>query len=174
MTNGESNPIQQSSPFRGRLGVIGGLLILVLVAGVLAVWLVNRYVVFAIEEGKGQRSVLVRTPVGFFPWGLSKVGPSTLWAVVYPGSEWYEQNDSHFYHGTPGNEEKTAQLTVLRFRIKLPLAQADDWYRQRLGEKFTRSKGWFVSTNEEGGREWIRQVRNDSDPEALVYRQQLP
>jgi len=143
------------------------------VGGLLAVWFVNRYVVFSVEEGKEQRSVLVHTPLGAFPSGLSKASPSTLWAVVYPKSEWDEQNDTDFYHGSAGNEEKAAQLTVLRFRIKLSLTQADDWYRQRLGKNFARSKGWFIKPNEEGGQEWLQQVRSDPNPEALVYRQQM-
>jgi hypothetical protein len=174
MTNNESNVIRQSSPFRGALRVIGSLLILSLVSGLLAVWLVNRYVVFSVEEGKGQRSVLVHTPLGSFPSGLSKAGPSTLWAVVYPKSEWDEQNDTDFYSGTAGNEEKTAQQTVLRFRIKQSLARVDEWYRQRLGESFSRSKGWSPKASEQGRGEWLQSVRSDADPEALVYQQQMP
>ncbi len=174
MTNNESNVIRQSSRFQGALRVIGGLLILSLVGGLLAVWLVNRYVVFSVEEGKGQRPVLVHTPLGSFPSGLSKASPSTLWAVVYPKSEWDEQNDTDFYRGAAGNEEKTAQQTVLRFRIGQSLAQVDDWYRQRLGEGFTRSKGWPIKTSEQGGQEWIRSVSSNTNPEAIVYEQQMP
>jgi hypothetical protein len=171
MTNNESNVIWKSSPIPGALRVIGGFLILSLVGGLLAVWLVNRYVVFSVEEGKGQRSILVHTPLGSFPSGLSKTRPSTLWAVVYPKSEWDEQNDTDFYRGVAGNEEKSAQLTVLRFRIKLSLMQVDEWYRQRLGESFTWSKGWSPKASEQA---WLQSVRSDADPEALVYQQQVP
>jgi len=159
---------------RGRLRVIGGLLILSLVAGLLASWIVNRYVIFSIEESRGQPAVLVHTPFRSFPSGLSKANPSTLWAAVYPKSEWDEQNDTDFYHGTGENEEKTAQLSVLRFRIELSLGQVDDWYRQRLGESFTRSKGWPIKMNEQGGQEWIPSVSSDANPEAIVYGQQMP
>lgn len=144
-----------------------------LVVGLLSTWLVNRYIVFFIEEGRGQRAVLVHTPFGSFPRGLSNASSSTLWAVVYPKSEWDEQNDTDFYQGTAGNEDKSAQLIVLRFRIKLSLGQVNDWYRPRLGEGFTRSKGWPIKTNEQGGQEWIRSVSSDTNPEAIVYGQQM-
>jgi hypothetical protein len=174
MTNNERNAIPQGSSFRRALRLTGAFLTLCLVGGVLAAWFVNRYVVFAVEHGRGRPSVLVHTPLGSFPSGLSKANPSTLWAAVYPKSEWDEENYTDFYHGAAGNEEKTAQLTVLRFRIKLSLVQVDEWYRQRLGESFTRSKGWFLKTNEQGRGEWLRSVSSDTDPEAIVYGQQMP
>ncbi|SRR5579884_445468 len=175
MANDGSNAIEQRSPL-GRVGrLIVGFVILSLVAALLAVWFVNRYVVFAVEQGKGQPSVLAHTPLGSFPSRPSSAtGPSTLWSVVYPKSEWDEENNTDFYHGTAGNEEKVAQLTVLRFRMKLSVVQADDWYRQQLGESFTRSKGWSPKVGEQRRDEWLRSVRSDANPEALVYQQKMP
>jgi hypothetical protein len=121
MTNNEPNAISQGRPFRKALRLTGAFLFLCLVGGVLAAWFVNQYVDFAVEHGRGRPSVLVHTPFGSFPSGLSKDNPSTLWAAVYPKSEWDEENDTDFYHGAAGSEEKTAQLTVLRFRIRQSL-----------------------------------------------------
>jgi hypothetical protein len=172
MTKRESGAISHRNTFLGALRVFGGLLIFSLAGAMLATWLVNRYVVFSIEEGKGQRSILIRTPLGSFPSGPSKAR-SSLWPVVYPKSEWDEQNDTDFYEGTAGNEHKSAQLTVLRFRVRLSLAQIDEWYRHRLGEDFVRSKGWSIKPNDANEQEWLRQVHSDPDAEALAYQQQM-
>jgi hypothetical protein len=174
MTNNESDVASQNSPFRMVLRLIGAPLILSLVAGLMALWLVNRYVVFTIEEGREQRSVLMHTPLGSFPLGLSKASPFTLWAAIYPKSEWDEENDTDFYHGTGGNEEKTAQLTVSRFHMIASLGQVNDWYRRRLNESFARSEGWPNKMNEQDEQEWIRSVTSDASPQAIVYRQQTP
>lgn len=171
MVNNGSNAIAQRSPLARVARLIVGLVILFAVAGVLAAWFVNRYVVFVVEQGKGHTSVLVRTPLGSFPSRPSAANASTLWSAVHPKSEWDEENDTDFYRGTAGSEEKVAQLTVLRFRMKLSLVQADDWYRQQLSESFTRSKGWSPKTGEQAQEDWLPSVCGDVDPEALVYQQ---
>jgi len=174
MTN-ESNPSSQGSPF-GTVGrFIVGFLVLSLAGALLATWFVNRYVVFAVERDKDHASVFVRTPIGSFPTGpLTATSSSSLWSVVYPKSEWSEENNIDFYNGTTGNEEKVAQLTVLRFHTNLPLTQMDDWYRQRLGQSFARIKGWSPEGNEQGKEVWLQSVRSDADPEALVYQETTP
>jgi hypothetical protein len=151
------------------LRVALGLLVSSLIAVVLAVWLVNRYVVFSIEEGRSQPSVAMRTPFGVFSPGSSK-GSQSLWNVVYPKSEWDEQIDTHYYRGAAGTG---AQLTVLRFRTRVPLAIVDDWYARKLGMNYSRNKGWTLTPNDDGEQRWLRQVRKNSDPDVLTYQQKL-
>jgi hypothetical protein len=50
----------------------------------------------------------------------------------------------------------------------------DEWYRPRLSESFTRSKGWPLKTDEQDRGKWLQSVSSDTDPEALVYQQQMP
>lgn len=155
------------------LAILGGFLALTAVAVVLAAWTVNRYVVFELEVGQDYRSVRVYTPFGFFPLEKQKEAPPTLWAAVYPGSGWEEENLSDFYDGPAGRENKIAQLTVLRFYIRASFAQAESWYEKRLRSDFTRSKGWNVGSHRYE-QEWLRQVQSEPSDEAVVFRQQLP
>lgn len=172
MTYGKSNSSQSHSPPFGRSLLLLGLVVSLAGAAAVAALLVNRYVVFEIDQAAGERSVLVRTPFGILPPQKAAGGPFSLWAAIYRDSKWEEQNMFTFYRGGHGKEELVAQLTVLRFTASASLQQVDRWYRERLGKQFARTRGWLVGGNHK--EDWVGNVAGSSDPDAIVYRRELP
>lgn len=171
MTNGERGQSSQQSLGSAGIRFFTGLVISLVLAFVVGVKLVNRYVVFEIEEANGQQLMMIRSPIGVFTPYASRRGPSTLWAAIYPGSSWDDKDSFIFYGGPAGAEKKMGQLTVLRFTTTASSQRADEWYRNHLGEAFARTRGWILNISDE--HEWIGKVHRYSDPDAVVYRRAL-
>jgi hypothetical protein len=168
-TRGKFNSLSLGS---GRLLLLLGLVVLLGSAAAVATLLVNRYVVFYIDQAVGERSVLMPTPFGILPPQRAASGPFSLWAAIYPKSEWEEENSFVFYRGGYGKEALAAQLTVLRFTAKASFQQVDGWYQERLSKRFARTKGWLAGRNDK--EDWAGDVAPSPDPGAIVYRRELP
>jgi hypothetical protein len=144
-------------------------LFVVAVSVTLGVLIVNRVLVFLVEDVGEDHSELVYTRFRDSPKLTAGAGPVTLMAFFFPGAEVTETIDISRYGGA---QEPKGQLSVWRFRTRESLAKVADWYSQKLGQNFTRTKGWPEPGQNNQGR-WMSGVNKSADPDAFVFRQSL-
>jgi hypothetical protein len=152
-----------------RLAVIAiGACSIVIAIG-LGVLVVDKFLVFLVEEVGENQSVWVYTRFRALPAVNTGPGPVTLMAFMFPGSQPNDEVEVNWYGEPP---QPKGQLTVLRFTTQESLLKISDWYAHKLGDQFVESKGWLEpDRNDRDG--WVSRVEKTADPDAFVFRQTL-
>lgn len=141
----------------------------VLVGAAIGIWIVNRLLVFTVEDVGPQRSVHIWSRFAdFISWDMGH-GQVTLLSSVYPGSAQQEEIAKDWY---PNSPQQRAQLTVLRFSAVAEMKRVDDWYTKRLGSEFLKTTGWPEGDGHDNSA-WAPSVSPKVDPKALWFHQDL-
>jgi len=84
-----------------------------------------------------------------------------------------EENSVDFYQGAAGNEEKVAQLAVLRFHIKATIGSGRRLVSAAPRRELARTKGWSPKVLEQAKR-LVAVGPYDSDPKHLCTNRKTP
>lgn len=164
---------QRSHPERGGawqviLAIIGGLVVLCLLAVVIAVWAVKNLVKVEVERAGDAKRVEIHTPIGDLEIRKAEDVASELHLPVYPGAVPDEEGASIRLRGRLWKEEGGLDVVAAKFRSDDPFDQVDAWYRERLGSEFVRQQG-KIDIRGEPGEEHGWQVRVEPDGDDVVY-----
>ncbi len=146
--------------------------VLILVAFGLTAFLLNRCILFEVEGGSGEHSVLARSWFGAVPISSTPHGFSSLMNEIYPGCILENEKSIDWYDGVTGNEMKSSQLTVLGFRCAATLDKLQEWYQKRLGSAFLKST--LEALKPDGTLEdWTPIIEGELGRQAFLLRQEL-
>jgi len=164
-----SGSAMTDSPRPRDLGMFLTAGITVLLGIALALFVVNRWLAFEVEEGPGGNSVTLLSPLGKFPVR----GNRSLLLSVYPDSKLIEQTTLDWMDGSETSTKSRRQLTVLACQTGASLKQISSWYQKELGSGFRQSNGWTTEESEKASS-WLHRVEPRSQPQAIIFRQELP
>lgn len=142
------------------LAIIGGLILVCLLAAVVAVWAVRHYVKVEVERAGDVEKVQIRTPIGDLEVSKAEDAAKELRLPVYPGAEAGDDSGSVRLRGRLWEDEGGLNIVAAEFRTGADFDDVDAWYRQQLGPDFTRQKGRI------GGRD--EDERDDSRWKSIV------
>lgn len=168
------NTIKRGSGERGGawqivLGILGGLVLLCVVAVLVAIWAVNRYVQIEVKHNGDSKRVEVRTPIGEFTVEKGEEAGRRLKLPVYPGAEPEEESVSVRLWGRVEDEEGGLHVTAAEFRTRDSLDEVDAWYREQLGSEFIREKGRIVGGDHRGqDGDW--EIRVEPGGDDVLYK----
>jgi len=160
---------------KSRSRVLGALVTLCvpLILGILLAWQVaNRFLALQVEEGTDGNSVVLLSPAGTIPLRKTKVGDESLLQAIYPGSIPLEQTWIDWKATTGSPAPVGQQLVVLKFRSGTAIQQLENWYQEKLGTKFSHTRGWSVGEDENTAA-WKRRVESHTLPEAITFHEEL-
>lgn len=126
--------------------VLGGILLLLIVAGVAAVWGLKRYARVDVERTAGGKRVQISTPFGELRVDKADAIAAEMKLPIYPGAVPKEQSASVKLRGRAGEEEGGLDITVAEFLTPDSLEKVDAYYRQQLGPAYKREVGEVTKT----------------------------
>ena len=141
------------------LAIIGGLVLISLVATAVALWFVARHVKVNISETPGEKQVNIETPFGGLKVRKTDEVARELRLPVYPGA-WPDEGASVELWGGTKDDQAGFDLTIATYRTDDPLEKVATWYRQQLGQEFRRESGRVTGTS---GDRWRRRIRIHGD-----------
>lgn len=153
------------------LAIIGGLVVLAVLAVLVGLWAVKHYVQVEVERSGDTKRVTVRTPIGDIEVQKAEDVAAQLKLPVYPGAEPADQGASVRLRGRLGEKEGGLDVLAAEFRTGDPFDDVDAWYGKELGAEFTRKKGRIVGGDDRGDdRKWRIQVEPGGND--VVYSQE--
>jgi hypothetical protein len=132
------------------LGIIGGLILLCVVAAVVAVWAVRHYVKVEVERAGDVEKVQIRTPIGDLEVSKDEDAAKELRLPVYPGAVAGDGSASVRLRGRLWEDEGGLNVLTAEFRTEADFDDVDAWYRQQLGPDFTRQRGRIGGVDSDG------------------------
>jgi len=169
MRRNEQRQSERGGALKVILMVIGGLVVLVIVAVFVAVWAVKHYVRVEVDRSGDAKRVAVRTPIGDIEVQKADEVAGQLKLPVYPGAEADEEGASVRLRGRLWKEEGGLDVVAAEFRTDAPLDDVDAWYGKELGTDFTRRQGRIEGGSHDGDDWKIRVEPGGSD---VVYSQE--
>lgn len=152
------------------LGIIGGLILVGVVAAAVALWYVSHYVKVDVRETTPSgKQVEIETPFGDLKVRKAADVAQKLKLPVYPGA-WPDEDSASvsFWAGT--EEDKGGfDLTVAKYLTDDPLETVDAWYRQQLGPEFKRETGRVTRTRGDRARRRVRISADMGDGVAYMH-----
>lgn len=165
---------QQGGALQVVLAIIGGLVVLCLLAVLVGLWWVKQYVQVEVERKGDVKRVEIRTPIGDLEVRKAEDVASQLKLPVYSGATPEEEGASVRLRGRLGDEEGGLDIAVAKFRTGDPFERVDAWYGEQLGPDFKREQGRIVGTNRRGDihapGEW--EIRVEPGGDDVLYTQE--
>lgn len=123
------------------LAIIGGLVVLALLAVLIGLWVVKRYVQVEVERKGDVERVEIRTPIGDLEVQKAEEIAQKLRLPVYPGAVPDEEGASVRLRGRLWEEEGGFDVTAAAFYTDDSMEKVDAWYGEQLGPEFKREEG---------------------------------
>lgn len=169
--------LRRREPERGSalkiiLAIIGGLVVLCLLAVVVAVWVVRNYVRVEVERSGDVKKVEIHTPVGDVEVEKAADVAEKLHLPVYPGATATEDSASVRLRGRLWDEEGGLDVMAAHFRSDDGMDKVDAWYRSQLGSEYQRQRGRIEGGDWEGPHEGGLKVRVEPGGNDIVYSQE--
>lgn len=124
------------------LGIVGGLILVCVLAVVFGFWVAARFFRVDIEDGEGGKRVHISTPFGEIDIRKAEDVAESLKLPVYPGAEADDDAASVRLRGWLDDDEAGGlDVTAAEFRSDDSLEVVDDWYRRQLGSDYVRKVG---------------------------------
>ncbi len=166
-----------SQPERGGalkiiLLILGGLVLLVVIAVVVGLQVLREYVRVNIDNSADSRKVEVRTPVGDFSVEKAEDAARRIRLPLYPGATATKDAVSMKMRANLDNEPGGFTLTVAKFYSTDSFDKIDAWYGKQLGSDFIRQKGHVVDHDPgESGDKWAA-LKVEPGGDDVVYKQE--
>lgn len=153
------------------LAVIGGLVVLAVLAVLVGLWAVKHYVQVEVDRSGDTKRVAVRTPIGDIEVQKAEEIAAQLKLPVYPGAEPADEGASVRLRGRLWAKEGGIDVVAAEFRTGDPFDDVDAWYGKELGAQFTRKKGRIVGGDDRGDDHGWR-LRVEPGGNDVVYSQE--
>lgn len=164
--------LRRTNPERGKalqvvLAIIGGLIVFCLLAVMVGLWAVRRYVQVEVTRSGDTKKVAISTPIGDLEVRKAQDIAEELKLPIYPGAESEDESAAVRLRGRLWKDEGGLSLTVAQFRSHDPFDQVDVWYREQLGSEFKREQGEIKGGKD--GDDWDMKVEPGGDD--VLYSQ---
>ena len=168
---GSSQP-ERGGALKVILLILGGLILLAVVAVLFGLHLLREYVRVDLDKGAGSEKVAVRTPVGDFSVEKAEDAARRIHLPLYPGASATKDAVSMKVRADMDKEPGGFTLTVAKFYSTDSMDKIDTWYGKQLGSEFVREKGRVVDHDpDESGDKWAV-PKLEPGGEDVVYKQE--
>lgn len=151
--------------------IIGGLVLLAVLAVLVGLWAVKQYVQVEVSRSGGAKRVSIRTPVGDLEIRKAEDVAAELKLPIYPGAVSDDESASVRLRGRLWEEEGGLDVVAASFRTSDDFDQVDAWYQKQLGPDFTREKGHIRGGDHRGGdSDW--KIRVEPGGDDVLYSRQ--
>lgn len=151
------------------LAIIGGLVLVALVATGVALWFVARHVKVNISDRAGEKQVNIETPFGGLKVRKTDEVARELRLPVYPGA-WADEGASVELWGGTKDDQAGFDLTIATYRTDDPLEKVAAWYRQQLGPEFRQESGKLAGTSGDRRHRRIRIHGDTHDGVVFIHQ----
>lgn len=148
------------------LAILGGIVLVCLIASAVAVWFVARHVKINVAESASGKQVEIETPFGGLKVRKAEDVAHDLNLPIYPGAEPTEDSASVSFWGGTEEKQEGFDLTIAVFLTNDSLDQVDAWYREHLTSEFRREPGRLTGTR---GDRRTRRVRIERNTDGVVF-----
>lgn len=121
--------------------ILGGLLVLALIAALAALFVIRRFVRVDVDTKAGRPRVEISTPVASMAIEKPEDVARKFNLPVYPRARATDQSVSVKMQGELEGQRGMLEVTAAEFFTDDDLEQVDAWYRRQLGPEFKRQQG---------------------------------
>ncbi|MBI4461704.1 MAG: hypothetical protein HY653_02255 [Acidobacteria bacterium] len=148
------------------LAILGGLLLVALIATCVTLYVLSRYVKVDVQRTEAGKQVAIETPLGGLKVRKADDIAQELNLPVYPGARASDENASIQFWGGTEDHQEGFDFTIAQYFSDDSLDQVDAWYRENLTPDFKREPGRLAGTTSGATH---RRPRIERDAEGVVY-----